>query len=131
MKKLSRQEFFIGFLSTVLLFNLPISIISGILWMLGGTYWKGIRRYGIPFVVALFGAIVGLSELEYLYVAISSCIILHIGDSFPDHRTTTADEGSWLGKQVEKIIPDMNIGGPITKLLIVFIFQISLIPILT
>ena len=55
--------------------------------------------------------------------------ILCIGDGYPDYRPTTLDEGSWLGRQVEKLgLPD-EFSGELTKWSIVLLFQLALIPV--
>lgn len=138
MGKFSKQEFFIGLAAVVtMIFVLKWTVIftcaaSGLLWMLGGTYWKPIRRYGVPFVVWLHVEIMrGWPATDLLPVAafVLGVAVLHIGDGFPDHRPETADKGSWLGRFVEKHIDERDhIGGPITKWLIPVIFQVSLIP---
>lgn len=92
--------------------GLAISVASGFLWMFGGTYWKPIRRIGIPILIALTSYYLGAVSLV---VALMVGGILHLGDGFPDHRPSTADPGSWLGRQVETIIPDPDLGGEVTK----------------
>ncbi len=139
MGKFSLQEFFIGMASTIVLFSilgifgLVLSLFTGILWMLGGTYFKGIRRFGVPAVTFLFMAFFQGFKFHHESLVISGIvigiIILHQGDGFPDHRLTTQDEGSWLGRLVYKYIDDRDsVGGPITKWIIPILFQVSLIP---
>ena len=134
MNKFSWQEFFIGMAATASLVFLiggwavPLAVVSGALWMLGGTFKKGIRRYGVPFTISFFMAVSGVPYWTNVGASVLGLTVLHIGDGFPDRRPTTADEGSWLGRQVERIFPDDRIGGPVTKWLIPIIFQVSLVP---
>lgn len=91
----------------------------GILWMLGGTYHKAIRRWLVPAAIAVT---CGFNFLAFA----PGVAILHIGDGYPDHRVSTWDSGSALGQFVERVWdlhPDA--GGAVTKWLIVLIFQIS------
>ena len=145
MDKFSWQEFFVGCASTFLLFfvvGIPLgalfAVTSGFLWMMGGTIWKGLRRFGVPIMICHnFSQISGF-EWGYLLGAAAGIAILHIGDGFPDFRPTTADSGSWLGQKVRQIVirvtdstnedEIMDIGGPLTKWIIPVIFQLSLIP---
>ena len=134
----SVQEFFIGCVAASgLVFIIgPVAFLAvpgcGSLWMFGGTYNKIIRRFGVPFVLWLHVQI----HFDWPAIDIWSALaffmgfaILCIGDGFPDHRLTTKDKGSWLGRFVEKYIDERDyIGGPITKWLIPVIFQVSLIP---
>ena len=127
----SLQEFIIGFLAPVALIAklsliqlAPVCIISSLLWALGGTFKTALRRFLLPFVPLLFMH----PAWATLLAPVIGIAVLHIGDGFPDHRPTTADEGSWLGRQVEKVFPSDVIGGPITKWLILLIYQLSLIP---
>ena len=133
-KRFSYQEFFLGFVApAVLIFKLHwigliLSLLCGLLWMLGGTYHKAIRRFGVPVLILIF---VSTKLFNPIAAAISLALgigILHMGDGFPDYRPTTASSGSWLGRQVEKIFPQDDMGGPLTKWLIALIFQLSLIP---
>lgn len=96
--------------------------------MLGGTIRKIIRRYGVPLLVGVVSCFMLKSQLPILSIPIA-ILVLHIGDGFPDHRPTTRDEGSALGRFVEKFIPDMEVGGIVTKLLVVAILQFAWIPI--
>lgn len=135
MRKLSMQEFFIGVVSTLTLalkigwWVVPLSVICGALWMLGGTYEKVIRRIGVPSAVCIFAAAILGWHLVFVFVPIIGFAVLTIGDGFPDHRTTTKDEGSALGRFIERFIPDVNIGGLVTKLTIVVLIQLAWIPI--
>ena len=129
-KKFSYDEFLRGFAATTVLSfifgwkYLLLSLATGLLWMAGGTYNKVIRRYGVPLAILLFQF--GLIQLVCNALG---CAILHIGDGFPDHREATKDEGSALGRWVEKHIDSRDyVGGEITKWLIPIIFQISIIP---
>lgn len=130
-KQVSWQEFGMGALATVLSFAfigwwaLVLSPACGLLWMLGGTYDKAIRRWGVNAV--LLAAAVLSSGWHWWYTAafILGVIVLYQGDGFPDHRPTTKDPGSRLGRLVEKFIPSENPGGIVTKLLAVALFQIA------
>lgn len=133
-KRMSLQEYLIGcVVPAFLIFKLGwmaliLSILSGLLWVLGGTYHKAIRRFGVPVLILIF---VSTKLFNPIAAAISLALgigILHMGDGFPDYRPTTASSGSWLGRQVEKIFPQDDMGGPLTKWLIALIFQLSLIP---
>ena len=127
MNRLSKQEFILGFFSTILLtfklgwWGLLLACITSVLWPLGGTYWKPIRRCGVPLAVLLF---------TQNWWCLLGFFPLLIGDGFPDHRTTTKDEGSWLGRQVEKVWPDDKVSGILTKVLVVIILQAAWLPIL-
>ena len=114
LKDISKQELILGFLSTIIFGNLILSILTSLLWGLGGTFKKSIRRLGVPIAVT----IVTLNPLS-----ICGIFPLFLGDGFPDRRPTTSDEGSWLGRQVEKIIPDEYWGGIITKCIPVVLLQ--------
>lgn len=136
-KEFSPQEFFIGALSAVLTFFLIgwMAVFTvgscGLLWMLGGTYWKPIRRFGVPFVIWLDVEFVrGWSPIDPWSITafVLGVAILHIGDGFPDHRVLSWDPGSALGRFVERFFPDDRIGGPLTKWIIALIFQVSLLP---
>jgi hypothetical protein len=89
----------------------PAIACSSVLWMLGGTFNKAIRRFGVPVVCALSVGAHGW----YLAAPVIGVIWLYQGDGFPDHRPTTADAGSWLGRFVEKFVPQDEVGGPLTK----------------
>ena len=131
-KEFAPQELALGAIAHTPLFaKLPplqagiICAISAVLWMLGGTFKKAIRRFGVPLVPLIFA---GLSW-PALAAPVIGVALLHIGDGFPDRRPTTKDGGRWLGRQVEKYIDDRDyIGGPITKFLAVCIYALSLIP---
>ena len=133
-KRFSYQEFFLGFVApAVLIFKLHwigliLSLLCGLLWMLGGTYHKAIRRFGVPVLILIFMSTVRFNPLLQGISLALSIGILHIGDGFPDYRPTTLDAGSALGRLVEKFFPKDDIGGPLTKWLIAVIFQLSLIP---
>jgi hypothetical protein len=115
MNRISKQELIIGFLSTCIFGTIWLPILTSMLWGLGGTVKKSIRRFGVPIAVLLF-----------THNPLSLCGIfpLFLGDGFPDHRESTKDEGSWLGRQVEKILPDEYVGGLTTKLIPVLLLQI-------
>jgi hypothetical protein len=128
-KRFSYQEFFVGTAATIssVLFlgwkGIPLALACGLLWMLGGTYLKTIRREGVNGAVFLYACWFHGFQPFYLVGLGLGIAILHIGDGFPDRRPTTADPGSWLGRQVEKWVPNPEVGGPITKWLIALIFQ--------
>ena len=131
LKDLSPQEFIIGCLATVALafkihwWALLVIPLCGLLWMIGGTFPKAIRRWGVPIVCAV-------SHLTWwcLLSIPLGVLILSQGDGFPDHRPTTSDPGSPLGRFVERYLPNMDVGGLVTKLLIAVIFQASILPII-
>ena len=127
MNKLSPQEIILGFLSTIILtiklgwLGIVLSLITAALWVAGGTFNKAIRRFGVPIAVSLFTGI---------WWCVLGFVVLTIGDGFPDRRPTTTDEGSALGRFVEKYISaDDTIGGLITKLIPVLLLQLFWIPI--
>lgn len=127
MNRLSPQEIVLGFLSTILLttklswLGLGLSLITATLWVLGGSYKKSIRRFGVPLAVSLFTGV---------WWCMLGFIPLTLGDGFPDRRPTTADEGSALGRFVERYISsDDSIGGLITKLIPVVLLQLCWIPV--
>lgn len=132
--KFSYQEFFIGALaaSPSIYFigwqGIFLSIACGILWMMGGTYKTAIRRFCVPASIYIMATGILGFHWYYLIGLAVGIGILHIGDGFPDRRPSTEDEGSWLGRQVEKVFPQDNVGGLITKLIIPVLFQLSLIP---
>lgn len=136
-KKLSVQELFIGLTATITFifvikwWGILLAVLCGLIWMLGGTYWKPIRRWGVPAMTAgavqAYRGFPGVEIWPVVGMALGIAI-LHIGDGFPDHRPATEDEGSALGRWVEKhITADDRVGGPLTKWLIALIFQLSLI----
>jgi len=133
MNRLSIDEFFRGFVGTLVLtivlgwIGILLSLVCGVLYMLGGTFNKAIRRFGIPLLIL---AVCSLKGFHWYYLfGLLGFLILSIGDGFPDHRPTTQDEGSALGRWVEKHISSNDaIGGPITKWLIPLIFQLLLAP---
>lgn len=137
-KELSPQEFFIGLAATIFSvifikwWGILAAVLCGVLWVLGGTYWKPIRRFGVPSLMwVAVETYRGWPPIDLWPVLAFGLgvAILHIGDGFPDHRPTTEDEGSDLGRWVEEhITADDRIGGPLTKWLIALIFQLSLIP---
>ena len=127
MNRLSMQEIVLGFLSTIILtiklgwLGIALSAITAVLWVLGGSFKKSIRRIGVPLAVSLFTG-VWWSMLGFLP--------LTLGDGFPDRRPTTADEGSSLGRLVEKYISsEDSIGGLITKLIPVLLLQLFWTPV--
>lgn len=129
-KKFSKQEIVIGAVASVTTvfvlgpWGLLVSALSGLLWVLGGTYLKAIRRWGVPALqLAATIALRGFSVQAALVAAIGVAL-LHIGDGFPDRRPTTQDAGSWLGRLVECFILDPEVGGPVTKWLVAAIYQL-------
>ena len=135
MDRLSKQEFFIGVLGTIpLIFKLGaytpwLAVFCGVLWMLGGTYNKLIRRLGVPVSVFLYSCLVLPPSYWYALCVPMGYGVLCIGDGFPDNRPTTRDEGSFLGRLVERFISDEDGGGILTKILIPLILQLAWIPI--
>lgn len=131
MKPYSKQEFFIGLVallpSAILLkwWGVVVAVLCGVLWVLGGTYHKAIRRWGVPALRLLaVGILLGWSRQAFAAAAIGVAV-LYQGDGFPDHRPTTLDPGSRLGRFVERFIPDPEVGGPVTKWLVALAFQLS------
>ena len=134
MNRLSIDEFFRGSVGTLVLTvilgwtGVSLSAVCGVLYMAGGTFNKSIRRFGIPLLILAVCSLKLGFHWYYLF-GLLGIIILCQGDGFPDHRPTTEDEGSTLGKWVEKHISlNDSIGGPITKWIIPVFFQISLVP---
>ena len=136
-KEFSKQEFFIGLVAVLpLVFIIGglgffSALACGLVWVLGGSYGKPIRRFGVPFIIWSHVEITRGWPAIDLWPVVAFALgvaILHIGDGFPDRRPTTQDEGSALGRFVERFFPNDEIGGPITKWLIALIFQVSLIP---
>ena len=109
MNRLSIDEFFRGFVGTLVLtlvlgwIGLGLSVACGVLYMLGGTFKKSIRRYGIPLLI-LAVCSVKLGFHWYYLFGLLGILILSQGDGFPDHRNTSLDAGSSLGQWVEKHI---------------------------
>lgn len=99
----------------------PVCVISAILWTAGGTFWKPLRRYGVPITALIFSGPVGLS----LPAPVIGVAWLHVGDGFPDTRPSTLAPGSWLGRQVQRVLPAPEIGGPATKVLAAFIYILT------
>ena len=127
-KEFAGQELVIGaFANGLLLFKLPIVqsapviAASSILWTLGGTFFKPLRRFGVPLIALPFMWL----SWSNVAAAVLGIVWLHQGDGFPDRRPTTADPGSWLGKLVEKAIPAPEIGGPFTKYLAGAIYMLT------
>lgn len=134
LKRFSYQELVIGFVASLSLWPILrwwiflVAPLSGLLWMAGGTYNKLIRRLGVPLLIYLSVSL----HIPYQWWHLASLplgfAILSIGDGYPDTRLSTLDEGSWLGRCVDTIIDDPELGGVITKWLIPIIFQLSLVP---
>lgn len=124
MKTLSKQEFVIGFCSTILLslkigwWGILLSIITSILWACGGSFVKAARRFGVPLAVLIF--------THNLWCLLGIFPLL-IGDGYAD--PFSGDKGSWLGRLVSKYVSDLKTGGLITKLIVPMILQILWIPI--
>lgn len=131
--KFAWQEFWIGFGATITLIlklgwiMIPLALICGYLWMLGGSYFKAIRRAGVPIIVLI--AYGFQSWLGSAVILSGGYGILCLGDGFPDYRPSTWDEGSWLGKQVERFTMDVELGGWITKLIPPVLLQLAWLPI--
>jgi hypothetical protein len=131
-KRFSPQELFVGAFAAAgtirfLGWKLGLAVMAGsaVLWVLGGTYKKAIRRFGVPALIGAFAYFTGHWSPIATGLGVA---VLHLGDGFPDRRATTKDEGSWLGRMVEKYVDDRDyIGGPATKLLIALIFQVPLL----
>lgn len=83
--------FFIGF------WALPLGLVTGLLWAIGGAgYGKGWRRFGVPAVAALFWMLSGLPILHSAATIPGAIAILSIGYGIPS--TQPPDEGSALGR---------------------------------
>ena len=109
--------------------GLMLAFVCGVLWMAGGTYATWIRRWIIPILTYAVITVIFNFTWYWLIAPVLGVAVLSMGDGFPDHREETKDEGSWLGRWVEKNIDERDyIGGPITKWLVPVIFQVSLIP---
>lgn len=67
------------------------ALTSG-LWAAGGTYWKPLRRVGVPLVTAL--------ATGYFWAGLATVAILHIGYGV---RDANQDKGSTLGEFFYKI----------------------------
>lgn len=135
MKNFSKQEFVLGMLSVCpIIFVIGIKamwlmVIAGALWMCGGTFNKLIRRLGVPITVYAFSVNL-LPPTPYMLAMIpTGFCILCIGDGFPDNRPTTRDEGSVLGRFVERFLSDDEGGGILTKLCIPILLQLAWLPI--
>lgn len=135
VKHFNKSEFILGFLSTAILITrlhwtgLALSILTSFLWALSGAGFvpKAIRRYGVP--IAAFAAVVYALHFHWWYLLMLDGIaVLHLGDSYPDFRPSTRDEGSWLGKVVYATGLSDELGGLVTKLIVVLILQLAWIP---
>lgn len=133
-KNLSPQEFILGALSTAIFYFsygwrvLGLMVLTSVLWAFGGTFWHGFRRIIIPVLTIGIATLIFKSWIPVIGLPFAIWL-LYQGDGFPDHRETTKDEGSPLGRFVERFVPNMEIGGPLTKLLIVLALQICWIPV--
>lgn len=126
MNRLSVQEFVIGFTAGLFLpLGIITCLITGTLWMLGGTYYKPIRRVGVPVTAVLVS--LGLFHWSFFLVIPLGFAVLCLGDGYPD--PFSGDAGSWLGQQVARFIKDDRTGGLITKLIPVVLLQVAFIPI--
>lgn len=138
--KLNTQEFEIGFVAAITsifaigwLWGIPLALSCSLLWALGGTFNKAIRRFGVPALILLdVGHFNGYKTVYFVGMAVG-ILILHLGDGFPDHRPETASSGSFLGRLVEVIVrpsdqAEADLAGIVTKWLVAGIFQISMIP---
>lgn len=137
-EKFSKVEalrgFFAAIPSVIMLgwWGVVLSLLCGLLWMLGGTYAKTIRREGVSLSVFLYFWIFTGYHWIYPIAAILGIVILHQGDGFPDHRLETEDEGSPLGRFIERIFEpqtdwDTEWCGQVTKSIIVVGFQITVL----
>ncbi len=130
MNKLSKIEWLRGFVATLLVcfkigwYGLSVATICGIIWMLGGSIEKIIRRLGVPLFVICTSLLFNWWAIWTLFVGYG---ILCLGDGYPDHNT--GDSGSWLGRQVEKLGWPSEISGELTKWIPVLLFQLALLPI--
>ena len=103
MKQLSIPEFITGLLAGVFLPVAATCFITGTLWMLGGTYYKPIRRLGVPVTAVLVSY--SMFHWSFLLTIPVGYAILCIGDGYPD--SLTEDKGSWLGRFVSRFINDV------------------------
>lgn len=133
LKRFNSQEFLIGsVVHAGLVFLLgfwiiPVELLSAVLWSIGGVFYKPVRRFFVPIVPYLFLSYLNGFQLLYVLAVVGGIAVLHIGDGFPDHRPTTKDPGSALGRFVEKFIPEPELGGKVTKWLLAAIYQVPLI----
>ena len=124
MNRLSMQEIILGFFSTIILtiklgwLGIALSAITAVLWVLGGSFKKSIRRIGVPLAVSLFTGV---------WWSMLGFAVLTIGDGYPD--SFSGDEGSWLGKQVKKLGLSDKVGGLVTKVIPVILLQLFWIPV--
>jgi len=134
LKRIAISEIILGFLSTILLTlkfgwcGVLLSCITSVLWALGGTYKKWIRRIGVPLSAYLMGVLVDHSSIATLMYFPIGWLILSIGDGYPD--TFSGDPGSWLGRQVKKLGFSDSVGGLVTKIIPVILLQLAWVPIL-
>lgn len=139
MKRLAPVEFLRGFVAVLPIcfkvgwIGVTIAALAGLLFMLGGTFLKSIRRFGVPILTCGVSCII----LHNIWILVGVPIgfgILSIGDGFPDRRLGTYDRGSWLGRLVERILDPIDQEsidgcGEVTKWCIVVLFQLALIPV--
>lgn len=139
MKKLAPIEWLRGFVAVLPIcfkigwIGLSIAGLSGICWMLGGTYGLWIRRILMNILICVISYIILHNMLVFLTFPLGWAVT-SIGDGFPDRRLGTYDTGSWLGRQVEHIFnpidnQEIEFCGELTKWIIAVLFQLGLIPI--
>lgn len=127
MKHIAKIEFLWGYLATVILIGkfwwLPF--VTSVLWVLGGSVRKIIRRLGVPLTVCTVSIYSG-QLYQICYILPLGFAILCIGDGFPDKFS--GDEGSWLGQQVNRFVKDATLGGYVTKVIPVVLLQLAWLP---
>jgi len=136
IERFNKTEFLVGFFAVSLLWlklgilvGLCLSLLTGLLWWCGGTFEKVIRRLGVPALVLLVASLKLGFHWQYGLVVPLGFAILCLGDGFPD--LSTGDAGSWLGHEIYRLnIFSDELGGLATKLVVVFLFQLSLLPVL-
>jgi hypothetical protein len=94
-------------------------VVSGILWAIGGSGPKMVRRLGVPFVVAVSMA---FTSIWLLFLVLPLWGIVSIGYGMPDET----DEGSWLGRFWRKFLPKKAANWA-TRLTVFILFNIVII----
>jgi hypothetical protein len=135
--KLSKQEMILGGLSVAVLgfkiswIVLLLSPICAILWALGGDKdgSKLFRRLGVPLSAVAFSTLAWGLHWHYFLTIPLGFAALTCGDGYPD--PSTGDAGSWLGSKIYSMnLFTDELGGLLTKVLVVVILQPAWIPII-
>ena len=136
IQKLSAQEAVLGALSVAILvlkiswIGLLLCSVCAILWPLGGNSEgnKLFRRLGVPLSAVIFSTLAwGIHSVYFLTIPLGFAA-LSLGDGYPD--VSTGDAGSWLGAKIHKLGLTEFWGGLLSKVCVVLIFQLALLPIL-